>query len=197
MCLQIKLEKAYSSNQALYSIVRTRSYHYTVYTRPVCTCTWIESRRLALARRREFGGGRRRPQTLRRCHRCRLTPSPPPPSPPLTLQPPSPPDLHRPASPPSPQRCRRHQPSTSLPPIAAAHAASVAAASIDRLHRSLPSPPLASPPLPKGEAARERERERSRLYGYKVRVRVRVRERVATSQSGGPWRNRTSTTLRP
>jgi hypothetical protein len=30
-----------------------------------------------------------------------------------------------------------------------------------------------------------------------VRVRVRVRERVATSQSGGPWRNRTSTALRP
>jgi hypothetical protein len=105
--------------------------------------------------------------------------------------------LHRPASPPSHQRCRRHQPSTSLPPIAAAHAASVAAASIDRVHRSLPAPPLASPPLPKGEAARERERERSRLYGYKVKVRVRVRERVATSQSGGPWRNRTSTTLRP
>ena len=174
--------------------MRTRSYHYTVYTRPVCTCTWIESRRLALARRREFGGGRRRPQTLRRCRRCRLTPSPPPPSPPLTLPPPSPPPRF--STFPSAMPCR-HQPSTSLPPIAAAHAASVAAASIDRVHRSLPAPPLASPPLPKGEAARERERERSRLYGYKVRVRVRVRERVATSQSGGPWRNRTSTTLRP
>ena len=45
-------------------------------------------------------------------------------------------------------------------------------------------------------------RGRGRGLGYtaisnKVRVRVRVRERVATSQSGGPWRNRTSTTLRP
>ena len=125
--------------------MRTRSYHYTVYTRPVCTCTWIESRRLALARRREFGGGRRRPQTLRRCRRCRLTPSPPPPSPPLTPPPPSPPAplLRLPL-----QRCHRHQPSTSLPPIAAAHAASVAAASIDRLHRPPPSPPLASPSSP-------------------------------------------------
>ena len=191
MCLQIKLEKAYSSNQALYSIVRTRSYHYTVYTRPVCTCTWIESRRLALARRREV---RRREAPA----------SDTAPLPPHSLSAATIAATHtaasistRPASPPSPQRCRRHQPSTSLPPIAAAHAASVAAASIDRLHRSLPAPPLASPPLPKGEAARERERERSRLYGYKVRVRVRVRERVATSQSGGPWRNRTSTTLRP
>jgi hypothetical protein len=142
----------------------------------------------------EGGAGLRHYRRWGRCRRCRLSLSPPPPSPPLTA---AASISTRPASPPSPQRCHRHWGRPSLPPIATAHAASVAAASIDRLHRPPPSPPLASPPLPKEGAARERERDRSRLNGYKVRVRVRVRERVATSQSGGPWRNRTSTALRP
>jgi hypothetical protein len=193
VCVQIKLEKAYSSNQALYSIVRTRSYHYTVYTRPVCTCTWIESRRLALARRREFGGGRRWPQTLRRCHRCRLTPSPPPPSPPLTPPPPSPPapllhlPLHDAIGIGRPHRCR-----PSLPPTPRPSPPPASAACIGHRHRRH---------LRRHRCQRERRLGRGRGrglgYGYKVRVRVRVRERVATSQSGGPRRIQTSTALRP
>jgi len=192
LCARIKLEKTYSSRQTLDSILRTRSYLYTPCTRGSCTSTttwsWPGGENSE-----EGGAGLRHCRPCGRCGRCRLSPSPPPPSPPLTPPPPSPPAplLRLPLS----HAVGISHP--SLPPIAAAHAASVAAASIDRPHRPPPSPPLASPPLPKGEAARERERDRSRLYGYKVRVRVRVRERVATSQSGGPRRIQTSTALRP
>jgi hypothetical protein len=112
---------------------------------------------MELAGRRELGGGRRWPQAL-------------PPLPPLQALPPLSLSAatfaatHAAASiSTAPLLCLPLSDAVgishpSLPPIAAAHAASVAAASIDRLHRSVPSPPLASPPLPKGEAARERER---------------------------------------
>ena len=153
---QIKLEKTHSSRQTLYSILRTRSYLYTRCTRGTSTTTWSWP---GGENSEEGGAGLRHCRPCGRCGRCRLSPSPPPPSPPLTPPPPSPPAplLRLPLS----HAVGISHP--SLPPIAAAHAASVAAASIDRPHRSPPSPPLASPPLPKGEAARERERERSRL----------------------------------